>query len=353
MAAIVKYTALEPLFTGPLLYALTRGSPDLKNRILELVARLPIKIETTTLVTTLKWLFALGALGRANNLLNRWATNRWRLNTGGAPWVWNQEICVITGGSGGIGSELVKKLAATCMKGGIIDFQQPPQSLICYLNVSFNECDITNPTAVHEVSSTIKSEVGHPTILCNNAGIGKTFNILDVPHTYLEKIMHINLISHWYTVQEFLPGMIQAKKGHIVTTASMASYSTVAGMVDYCVTKAGAMAFHEGLTQELKHRYDAPFVRTTSVHPYWVRTNLINDWEESLKKIGNPIMTPEYAAGRIAKAIFSGQSSQFVLPPTPLLKAVVGSRGWPVWMQEAMRDSTRNTTRDTKNAKEA
>ena len=97
-----------------------------------------------------------------------------------------------------------------------------------------------------EVANKIKAELGDPTILVNNAGIGRTFSILDVPNEYLEKIFHINLISHWYTVKEFLPAMIAGKKGHIVSTASMASYTAVAGMVDYCVTKAGVMSFHEG-----------------------------------------------------------------------------------------------------------
>ena len=54
---------------------------------------------------------------------------------------------------------------------------------------------------------------------------------MDVPNEYLEKIFHINLISHWYTTKEFLPGMIKQKKGHVVTTSSMASYTAVAGMV--------------------------------------------------------------------------------------------------------------------------
>ena len=108
------------------------------------------------------------------------------------------------------------------------------------------ECDITNHEAVHEVADKIKSELGTVTILFNNAGIGKTATITEVSPEFLEKIFHINLISHWYTVKEFLPGMIQAKKGHIVSTASMASFVQVAGMVDYCVTKAGVMSFHEG-----------------------------------------------------------------------------------------------------------
>jgi NADP-dependent 3-hydroxy acid dehydrogenase YdfG len=41
--------------------------------------------------------------------------------------------------------------------------------------------------------------------------------------------------------------MIKAKKGHIISTASMASYTTCAGMVDYCVSKAAAMAFTDGM----------------------------------------------------------------------------------------------------------
>lgn len=123
-------------------------------------------------------------------------------------------------------------------------------------NVHYYECNITNPDSVHEVASRIKKELGDPTILVNNAGIGKTYNIVDVPNEYLEKIFHINLISHWYTVREFLPGMIAQKKGHVMTTASMAAYTAVAGMVDYCVTKAGTMAFHEGMATALNRLFN-------------------------------------------------------------------------------------------------
>jgi all-trans-retinol dehydrogenase (NAD+) len=48
-----------------------------------------------------------------------------------------------------------------------------------------------------------------------------------------------------------------------VTIASVASFVTVAQNVDYSCTKASALAFHEGLAQELKFRYGADKVRTT------------------------------------------------------------------------------------------
>ena len=64
-------------------------------------------------------------------------------------------------------------------------------------------------------------------------------------------------------VKEFLPHMVQRNHGHIVTIASIASFASVANNASYSATKAGALAFHEGLAQELKARYGANKVRTT------------------------------------------------------------------------------------------
>lgn len=129
MAALVKYTAFEPLLTGPLLWVLTRGSPDLRARVLRPLASLPFKVEAGTLVTTLKWLFALGVVGRVNNWLNKWALNNWQFGQQGRPWIWKDEICVVTGGSGGIASEMIKKLAPTGMKIAVLDLAPPGPAL--------------------------------------------------------------------------------------------------------------------------------------------------------------------------------------------------------------------------------
>lgn len=61
--------------------------------------------------------------------------------------------------------------------------------------------------------------------------------------------------------------MIKAKKGHIISTASMASYTTCAGMVDYCVTKAGAMAFTDGMS------YSSSFLRPSRPKQMYICAN--------------------------------------------------------------------------------
>lgn len=72
----------------------------------------------------------------------------------------------------------------------------------------------------------------------------------------------MNTLAHFLTVKEFLPSMVRHNHGHVVTMASMASFITVGEMVDYACTKASALAFHEGLSQEIRHWYGATRVRT-------------------------------------------------------------------------------------------
>lgn len=112
--------------------------------------------------------------------------------------------------------------------------------------VHFYKCDLSQTSQIKEVTDAIKAEVGNPTVLINNAGIGKACPILDATPEWIEKIFRVNLLSHWATVGAFLPAMLKAKKGHVVTMASAATFVSVAGITDYCATKAGLIAFHEG-----------------------------------------------------------------------------------------------------------
>ena len=111
----------------------------------------------------------------------------------------------------------------------------------------------------------IRSAHGDPTVLVNNAGVGNDGTILDEPEAKIRQTFEVNTLSHFLTVREFLPAMVKKNHGHVITIASMASFVALGEMVDYCCTKASALAFHEGLSQELKYWYQAPKVRTRYV----------------------------------------------------------------------------------------
>ena len=200
--------------------------------------------------------------------------------------------------------------------------------------VAFYQCDITSRPAVQQAAEAIRSDYGPPSILINNAGIGNANTILESTPERLRAIFDVNLISHWYTVQEFLPDMIAKKKGHIMSTASMAAFVGLAGMADYSCTKAGLIAFYEALTQELKHRYNAPQVQTSIVYPLWVRTKLTEGLAANLKKAGAPVMEASYVAEAMVRQIMAARSGQLVLGPA----GAPSVRALPIWIQELLRD---------------
>lgn len=116
-----------------------------------------------------------------------------------------------------------------------------------------------------EVANQIRREHGDPTILINNAGVAFGETLLDAPEEHIRLTMEVNTLSHYWTVKEFLPAMIQKDQGHIITVASIASFVSVGELAAYASSKAAALAFHESLTQELRHWYKAKKIRTRSV----------------------------------------------------------------------------------------
>jgi len=331
--ALIQKVALEPLITAPLLYLLIRKPQVFRDTVLR---RLPSLNDNTALVTALKWLVGLGIGRNISYLMNKWALNNWQLRTTKSQWDWKNEVVVVTGGCSGFGEKVSIGLAEKGLKVVVLDVSDLPKSLQGYSNVAFYKCDITSTTAISEVANTIRSSQGHPSILINNAGIAFGSTILETSNEQVSKIFGVNIISHFALIKEFLPHMIEQNKGHVVTVASMASYLASCNLVDYCCTKAGVLALHQGLTQELKHRYAAPLVKTTIIHPMFAKTGIIKGFEEPLKKAKVPLIPAEVVGDAIIKQVLSGSSGQIYVPPP--MGYVSGIRGWPHWMQENMRD---------------
>ena len=62
----------------------------------------------------------------------------------------------------------------------------------------------------------------------------------------MDRLFKVNLVSHFVLIKDFLPGMLAARKGHIVTIASMASFVAPSGLVDYACSKVAALYLNDG-----------------------------------------------------------------------------------------------------------
>jgi all-trans-retinol dehydrogenase (NAD+) len=180
----------------------------------------------------------------------------------------------------------------------------------------------------------LRSDHGSPSILINNAGIGNTYTILDITPDSLQTLFGVNLLSHWYTIQEFMPDMISKRKGHVMSTSSMSAWLGFAGAAEYAATKTGLTALHESLTQELKYRYKCPQIKTSIVYPIWTRTRLIASIEKGIQRTKQPIMEPEDVAKAMVKQIIACKSGQILLGP----RLATAIRAFPIWIQEIIRD---------------
>lgn len=277
-------------------------------------------------------LFACYVTNKASSLLSHYVLNNWH---SAEPWNSQQELVLITGGSSGIGKKIAEELSERGVKVVIIDIQEPESNIAP--NIYFYEADVTSTDSIKAAAEKTRAKHGHPTVLVNNAGVFANGTILDEPESMIWKSFKVNTLAHFLTVKEFLPSMVQQNRGHVVTMASMASFITVGEMVDYACTKASALAFHEGLSQELRHWYGATKVRTSIVNPLWVRTPLIRNLTEAGDSFDQPIMDTGIVSGAVVKHILERKSGSIILPASSSVATFI--RSFPSWLQEWLRSS--------------
>lgn len=107
--------------------------------------------------------------------------------------------------------------------------------------------DITSTAKIAEVAEEIRTHVGHPTIIVNNAGVARGATILDGTENDVRFTFDVNILAHFWILKEFLPHIAKNNHGHVVTVASVAGYQTSPQLVDYGATKAAAISLHEGM----------------------------------------------------------------------------------------------------------
>jgi len=331
MSGPAKYIA-PPALSGALLYALTASPDSVREPLLGLLKQYASDKVIAHSIFGLKALFGLGLVKEVHNFLQTWTQNNFSIFQQ-AKWDWPNEIVLVTGGTGGFGTLMCQDFAKkglTVIAVDVID--SLPDTLKQYKNIHYYKTDLTDRAAVASLAETIRKNHGDPSILINNAGVAPDGSVLKLSERAIKLIFGVNIQAHFYTVQEFLPAMIKAKKGHIVTIASMASFVSQPGLVAYSATKAAALAFHEGLQQELRTFYGAPEINMTVVHPTFAATPMVAAFNDELKAMGAEIITPKQVTDTIVKQVLSGKGKQLVIGGR--LTPVAGIRGWPQWLQQ-------------------
>ncbi|XP_063993551.1 short-chain dehydrogenase/reductase family 16C member 6-like isoform X1 [Diachasmimorpha longicaudata] len=216
------------------------------------------------------------------------------------------ETVLVTGAGHGIGRELAIKLGGMgCIvicwdinkdrnldtKNAIVDAGGEAYDFVV---------DISNRIEVREAARLMrKYRVPDVTILINNAAVLMHKSFLDHDVDDVERTFGVNIFSQFWTVETFLPGMLQNKKGHVVAICSLCGIYGVTQKVTYCASKFAVRGLMNGLREEHKSR---PFVNFTTVYPFYVATGLAQDPKYRFSWIFGAI-SPEYAAAEVIEAV--------------------------------------------------
>lgn len=172
------------------------------------------------------------------------------------------------------------------------------------------KCDVSSPEEVKEAAREVHADVGDVDILVNNAGIVSGKLLLDVTDDVIAKTIRVNLLAQMWTVQCFLPSMLERDHGHVINVASVAGLIGAPRMTDYCASKHGSVGFTDSLRYELT-TYGRPGVHTTCVCPYFVDTGMFHGCLSRFPWL-LPTLQPQPTVDRIMTAILTNEKMVYI-----------------------------------------
>ena len=138
------------------------------------------------------------------------------------------------------------------------------------------QLDVASRQAIKDAAAAVQAKFGTVTVLVNNAGIVSAKQTTDLSDQMIERTFAVNTLSHFYTIKEFLPAMIEKKRGHIVTIASMAATCGIPMLSDYTASKAGAFMCDESVRHEMAKQGHSSYIKTTCICPYFINTGMFD-----------------------------------------------------------------------------
>jgi NAD(P)-dependent dehydrogenase (short-subunit alcohol dehydrogenase family) len=131
--------------------------------------------------------------------------------------------------------------------------------------------DVDNDHSVSAAVERVLADGGRIDVLVNNAGIGGSGAVEEVPLARFRQIMETNFFGALRTIQAVLPGMRERKDGCIINVTSIAGRLAAAPQAPYASSKWALEALSEALAQEVK----AFHIRVAIVEPGVITTPMV------------------------------------------------------------------------------
>ena len=208
------------------------------------------------------------------------------------------EIVLVTGASRGIGAAIADELAT---QGAIVIGTATSESGARAIGERLaasgghgRELSVTDAAAVESLIDSIGKEFGVVSILVNNAGITRDNLLMRMKEEDWQAILDTNLTSVYRTSKAVMRGMMKARKGRIISIASVIGLTGNPGQSNYAAAKAGIIAFSKSLAREIGTRG----ITVNVVAPGFIDTDMTRALPEAQKEA----LLGQIALGRLGEA---------------------------------------------------
>ncbi len=220
-----------------------------------------------------------------------------------------QRIAFVTGGMGGIGSAMCRRLAsngATVVAGCLPGYDKKEEWLSSMRAEGFQvyaaEGNVDDFDSCAQMFYQITAVVGPVDILVNNAGITRDGVFKRMSPNDWYSVINTNLNSVFNVTRQVVEGMTERGWGRIINMSSVNALKGQFGQTNYSAAKAGMHGFTKALAQEVVKKG----VTVNTVSPGYVATDMVKAIKpEILKSIvdGIPmgrLADPQEIAGLVA-----------------------------------------------------
>lgn len=187
------------------------------------------------------------------------------------------KVAIVTGGSRGIGKEIVNLFVEEGVK-KVISFDMSETEETDKIKSVI--VDVTNREAVQKAVEALKEEFGTIDILINNAGIVKDALLQKMEESDWDKVIDVNLKGVFNLTQAVAPIMLEAGTGSIVNISSVVGLYGNIGQTNYAATKAGVIGMSYTWAKEFTRK--GATIRTNVVAPGYVQTEMMETVPEKV-----------------------------------------------------------------------
>ena len=199
----------------------------------------------------------------------------------------NEAVALVTGASRGIGAAIADRLAND---GARVIGTATTQDGAARITESLSGrggrgvvLDVTSQESIDSVIDDIDAKEGAIGILCNNAGITRDMLLLRMKQDDWDAVLQTNLASVFRLSKAVLRGMMKARKGRIISIASVVGLTGNPGQANYAAAKAGMIGFTKSLAREVGSRG----ITANVVAPGFIDTDMTRALNETQRETLN------------------------------------------------------------------